>query len=68
MSRSKWFDPTLEEVGKETTGFNDDHIPIPDLEDRTIRYVVIKSSTYQFNSLFAFLKIFSTVGPQVYLS
>ena len=26
-------------VGKESsTGFNDDHRPIPDLEDRTIRY------------------------------
>ena len=39
LSSSKWFDPTLEEVGKETTGFNDNHIPIPDLEDRTIRYL-----------------------------
>ena len=26
------------ELGKESTGFNDDHRPIPDLEDRTIRY------------------------------
>ena len=25
------------EFGKESTGFNDDHRPIPDLEDRTIR-------------------------------